>query len=156
MKVTPIDETEYKSRNLWPSGIYPCTIIECEEGVSKNDNSFFKCKVQLFNNEGHTKNIFYYMLADGKAAWQLRAGAEAFNLLEKYRAGEIDADDFVGLSAYARVGQEEGDGQYEPKNVIKEFKLSAPGGKTASAQPAKRKLAVAGGGINGLDDDIPW
>lgn len=157
MKFTPISEQEYNNRNVWPAGVYPCTILNCEEGKSKNTNDgYFKCKVQLYNTDGGTTNVFYYMMAEGKAAWQLRAGAETFGLLDKYDAGSIDAADFEMREGYATVGIQEETAEYPAKNIIKAFRKDAPKGVAAPVvKPAPKKAPVSAGSFDDLMDDIP-
>jgi hypothetical protein len=161
MKITPIDENEYSSRNLWADGVYPCSIVECEEGASKKTGAaFFKMKVQLFNEENQSTNLFYYMMAEGNAAWQLRAGVEALGLLDNYRAGEISADDFYQKTAYAFVGHQSATDQYPAKNIIKGFRADPPANKTSApvkpaqkVQQLQKKQSV--GSFDDLMDDIP-
>lgn len=123
-----MSEREYKESrsNIWPAGTYPCEIIKCDEKVSKSGNKMFECVVKLYNDQGHTTNVFSYLIAEGRAAWQLRSAAESFGLLDKYNAGDLDDLDFHGRSAYAVVGIQKATDEYPEKNVIKSFKAAAP------------------------------
>lgn len=156
MKVAPVDEKEYSMRNVWPKGVYPCTVAKCEEGASKKSGDpFFKCEVQIFNDAGNYRTVTSYIMGAGKAAWQLRSAAEAFNVLEKYRAGELTTHDIEGKNAYAKVGVEEDEsGQYGPKNIIREFTAKPPKSKATDGASAP-----SGHPVNDeppLDDSIPF
>jgi hypothetical protein len=154
MLIQPVDETEYVMRNVWPKGTYPCTIVKAEEGNSqKTGDPFFKCEVQVFHSNGGFKTITTYVMAAGKAAWQLRSAAEAFGVLEKYRAGGVDAIDFEGKNAFAKLGIEEDEtGQYPPKNTIREFTSKPPKSKaTNNDGPPPGHPAAAD-----MDDTIPF
>lgn len=155
MKVSPVDEKEYAMRNVWPKGVYPCHIAKAEEGNSqKSGDPFFKCEVQIFHDNGGYRTVTAYIMAAGKAAWQLRSAAEAFGVLDKYRAGGIDAHDLEGKSAFAKVGIEEDEkGQYPPKNIIREFTNKPPKSKTVAANhepPPGHPAAEM------VSDDIPF
>lgn len=155
MKVAPIDEKEYSMRNTWQKGVYPCTIVKCEEGNSKKSGDpFFKCEVHIFNENGNFRTITTYVMAAGKAAWQLRSAVEAFGVLEKYKAGGVESYDFEGRSAFAKVGIEEDEsGQYEPKNIIREFTNKAPKAKEVSQTPPANHPVIE---TPMLNDDIPF
>lgn len=152
MRFEPISDTDYqKSQTFtpWPAGKYACSIFECEEQVSKAGNPMFKCNVEIVNNAGHSRKVYCYLIAEGEAAWQLRAASEAFGLLEKYKAGELSPIDFEMLGAMAIVGIQPAKGEYQAKNIIKRFEPM----ENQSA-PAVRQEKKAG--IDTLDDDIPW
>lgn len=155
MKITPMDEKEYSMRNVWPKGVYPCTVVKCEEGVGKNSGSpFFKCETHIFNENGNFRTVTTYVMAGGKAGWQIRSAAEAFNVLDQYRAGELATHDLEGRSAFAKVGIEEDEsGQYEPKNIIREFTNKAPKSKEPSATPPSDHPVNT---VPMINDDIPF
>lgn len=154
MKINPISDKEYqesRSFSVWPVGDYPCEIIKCTEKQSKSGNNMFECLVKVFNDKGHSTNIFSYLIADGKAAWTLRSAAEAFGMLEQYKSGEISDVELLGATAYAHVVIKKADGQYPEKNIIQYFKAGDSELKQAKQNVSGKKLSS----FDDLDDDIP-
>lgn len=153
MNFTPINEEEYVMRNVWPKGWYPCTVQTCEEGTSQKGNSFLKCEIDVYSATGAFKRITNYIMVDGKAAWQLRAAAEAFGLLEQYRAGALQSHEMVGKSAFVKVGiDEDKTGQYPPKNVISDYRDKLP----KKAEQANVTANVNDQPSTDIDDNLPF
>lgn len=157
-KFTPVDETEYRQRNVLLAGWYPATISDapdgCVEKLSKNGNLMFETKFQVFTENGSMRMLTSYIMADGKAAFQLRSAAEAFDVLEQYKAGTLSEEDMKGKSGYVKVAvQSDPDGVYDDKNVIRDFKKSAPGTIKASDVPKPTSTNKAS---EDLDDGIPF
>lgn len=154
MKFTPMSDADYnQSRsNTFPAGTYPCEIIKCEEKVSKQGNKMFETIVKIYDDSGRTTNVFCYLIAEGKAAWQLRAAAEELGVLDKYNAGELEDVDILGLESYAVVGIQKSEG-YADKNIIKSFKANG-GEKKASPAVKQKPISQSKGNFDDLDDDI--
>jgi dolichyl-phosphate-mannose--protein O-mannosyl transferase len=91
-----------------PKAKYPCTIVKCEDTKSqKTGDAMFIATVHIFNESGGYRIVTAYTMGEGNAEWQLRSAAEAFNVLESYKMGSINAHDLEGKSAFAKVGIEE-------------------------------------------------
>lgn len=159
-KFEPIDEKEYKARNTWPAGWYSATISDapdgCTERMSNSGNMMFETKIQVFNEDGKMRLITAYILAEGKAAFQLRSAAEAFGVLDEYRAGTLTEDDLKGKSGYVKLGiQIDKDGVYPDKNVIADYKKTMPG--TVKAEDIKKpKPQTKKQTEDDLSDNIPF
>lgn len=170
-KFTPMDDTAYNDhkreqamRFVWPAGWYEATVSDAEDGcterVSNAGNLMFETKFQVFNSEGKMKKITAYVMADGKTAFQLRACAEAFGVLDEYKAGTLSEDDLKGKSGFVKLSVEtDPTGTYEPKNVIKDYKNALPG-TVARPVTEKRKYEIktskADVKPDDLDDSIPF
>ena len=162
-KFTPIDEAEYRARNVWPAGWYSATISDapdgCIERLSSNGNMMFETNFIVYNDEGKHRTVKAYILAEGKAAFQLRSAAEAFGVLDEYRAGSLGEDDLKGKSAFVKLGtQSDPNGTYPDKNVILDYKMTLPGKVSASdvkasmpkEKPSKEKTEQV------IDDSVPF
>jgi hypothetical protein len=153
MQFTPMNEDQYAMRNVWPKGWYACEVAKCEEGKSKKGNSYFKCDTIIFNEKGQQKYVTTYLIAEGEAAWQLRSAAEAFGLLEQYRAGVLAPHDLIGRKAFAKVGIEHDDtGQYDPKNKISDYRDQLP----KKLAEKDNHTSSGSGSAPELNDDIPF
>ncbi|MBZ5673690.1 MAG: hypothetical protein LAP61_05530 [Acidobacteriia bacterium] len=131
MSYQPIDEKEYAMRNVWPKGWYGATVVTAADSVveqtSAKGNVMFKTQIDVYNQSGAFKRITCYIIASGQAAWQLRSAAEAFGVLDQYRAGTLRPDDLKGRSGFVKLGIDEDEtGQYEPKNVIADYRKELP------------------------------
>jgi hypothetical protein len=158
-KFVPMNETDYHARNTWPTGWYPATIIDCLERLSKNDNLMFETNFEIYNDDNKKIFVRAFIMADGKAAFQLRTAAEAFGVLDKYKDATLTEDDFKGRSGYVKLGvQVDKDGNYPDKNVITDYRKTIPGKVTAesvaAAMPAKKMTAKETAAS--ISDDIPF
>lgn len=153
MQFTPIDEKEYAMRDVWPSGWYAATIGDAPtsviEKISKSGNNMFQVNLIVYGENGGFKLLTAYIMADGKAAFQLREAAEAFGVLEQYREGKLTAEDLKGKSGYVKLGIEEDlTGQYKPKNKIVSYRAELP--KNAVTPKVDANAPLLG------DDEIPF
>lgn len=155
-KYTPVDETEYKERNLWPAGWYAATVIDSIERLSSNNNLMFETKFEVYNEAGSKRFITSYILAEGKAAFQLRTAAEALDVLDKYKDATLNEEDLKGRNCFVKLSvQEDKTGTYPPKNAIVDYKKSMPGTVKASDLP-KVKPKTKKETEEDLGDNIPF
>lgn len=153
-KFTPVSESDYAARNVWPAGWYAAEITESTERLSQNGNLMFETKFQVFNDDGKHRLITGYVMVDGKAAFQMRACAEAFGVLDEYKAGTLSETDLVGKSGYVKlVVEHDANGTYPDKNKIADYKKSMPG--TISAKDVPKPTSTAPSSKD-LDDSIPF
>lgn len=147
MKFQPKTERELVEENLLPKGVYDCEIARALDKVSKNSNEMIELSLQIFTDEGRTFFVTDYLLES--MGLKLYRAAEAFGLLDKYDAGMLIADDFIGRTGKCKVGiQSDKSGRYPDKNVIIDYlKPQAAGvGTLGAPAPAPAKL----------DDEIPF
>jgi len=159
-KFTPVDETEYKQRNVWPAGFYAATVSDapdgCVEKLSKNGNLMFETMFLVYNDDGKMRQIKTWIMADGKAAFQLRTAAEALDVLEVYKAGTLNEENLKGRSCFVKLAIEsDPNGVYDDKNVIRDFKKHVPGKVTAADLPKVEPKTAAETAAD-LDDSIPF
>ena len=148
-KFTPVSENDYaehqkeqKLRFVWPIGWYSAMISDapdgCTEGLGSSGNMYFKTIFIVYNDEGKEKKVFNYVMAEGKAAFQLRSLAEAVGALDEYKAGILDEDTLKGKTCFVKLGLEKDEnGKYDPKNIITQFATTLPG-KEKSLAPGKK------------------
>jgi len=61
-------------------GWYPSEVVEATEKLSSNGNMMFETKFKVFADNGSFRLLTSYIMATGKAAFQLRSFAEGFDL----------------------------------------------------------------------------
>ncbi len=160
-KYTPVDEEQYATRNILAPGWYPATISNapdgCVERLSSNGNLMFETKFQVFKDDGSFRLITAYVMAEGKAAYQLRSCAEAFGVLEEYKAGNLSEEDLKGKNGYVKVVTDiDKDGLYPDKNKIADFRKSMPGTVSAKDLPKFKPMKSKKEAEADLDDSIPF
>lgn len=148
MRFEPKSETEVAAGQLLPPGTYDFEISAATEEVSKAGNDMIKLKLHVYTQDGGRTTIFDYLME--KIAYKLRHAAFACNLGDKYEAGMLEADDFVGRSGRVKLNiQKDKAGQYPDRNNIADYMVEEGG--SAAPKPAPRAMATAD-----LDDEIPF
>lgn len=118
MNFQPASEDEIMASEVWPPGVYDFSIIGAEEKLSASrGNPMIEVTIAISKN-GLNRIVRDYLLAQRKE--QLMNAAKACDLLDKYRAGSLGADDFVGKSGSLRLGTQRSK-NYPSKNVVLEY-----------------------------------
>jgi hypothetical protein len=95
MRFQPPSEAEIEARKLWPKGVYPFEIFDAEEKLSASKgNPMIELKVKLGRRDGATRIVKDYLMVQRPE--KLMNAAKACGVIEKYHAGLLAADDFVG------------------------------------------------------------
>lgn len=142
MKVTPKTDKQISEANLMPGGIYDFEIGTATDEVSKSGNEMIKVDLTVFDAQGNKRFIFDYLL--DAVAFKIKHAAEACGLLDKYEAGLIVAEDFIGKSGKVKIKiQKDKTGQYADKNVVADYVVDKDPKETKSVTKE-------------LDDSIPF
>jgi hypothetical protein len=153
MKFDPNAATEaprQTSFEPFPAGFYDFEVETAEEAVSRAGNEMLKLKVLIFNDAGHKRVVFEYLLSN--QTWKIKAFAEAVGALDAYERGELEAEMMAGRTGRAKVGIEPAQNGYEAKNKV----VAYIAGKAAPA-PSRRTLEMASQAkAHDLDDSIPF
>lgn len=108
MRVTSRSEDEAKrvsKRKVLKPGWYPAEFKEVTEKVSKNDNEMLECGLLVTDTNGDQFPVTDWLVeaAGGAGAAKLRSAVVAVDALERYEAGEIGAEDFVGRRVEVKI-----------------------------------------------------
>ena len=148
MKVQPKSESDIALANLIPDGVYPFEVLEAKETRSTKGNDMTALKVNVVHADGE-KVIFDYLVSIDSMAYKIRHFAESIGMLAEYEAGDLPAEQMVGRTGSAKVGNQPAQGGYDAKNVIKDYIKGLPSAeKTAKAHKAAAEVLQ--------DDDIPF
>jgi hypothetical protein len=118
MRFNPSTEDEIEARAVWARGVYPFRIVDAEEGVSAAGNEMIEVKIEITKRDGQRRIIRDYLLAKRPA--KLLHAATVCGLIEKYEAGEVDAEDFIGKSGNLKLGIQTSK-QWPTKNVVSDY-----------------------------------
>jgi hypothetical protein len=160
MKFTPKTEEELQAEDLLAEGIYPFTILECEETVSKSQKNagqpMLKVKINVHGDDGYDYHVYDYV-ADWFMAHKFRHFFYAINRPGMYEAGFVTAQDLIGLTGYASIGiqKPKPGSQYGPKNVVTDYSVKSETAP-AAAPEAQKSSATASTPTTAQDDDVPF
>lgn len=141
MKFSPKSADEVNSFKLLPPGTYNAEIGTAEDKVSAAGNEMIKVDLSVYDSNGKVFYVFDYLLE--ALAYKLRHAAEACSLLDKYEAGNLMADDFIGKCCKVKIKIDKAkEPQYSDKNSVVDYVID------------KEKQPV--GKPEDIDDSIPW
>lgn len=141
-------KTEDEVRNLLPDGDYNFECIEAIETTSSKGNEMVVLRLNVFHGN-RTLEIRDYIVE--KMAHKLRHFCYSVGLEQEYEAGEVQAVECEGRRGVARIRQEEGDSQYPPKNIVKDYVAASRNGDTIP-----KEAPVYTGPSVPKDQDIPF
>ena len=148
MRFNPRSEQELAQMGLLPEGEYDYSVIEAKDSLSKaSGKEMVEMKIAVWDKEGREHVMFDYLIES--MGHKLRHFCEANNLLDKYTAGEIHANDCRGKQGKVFIIIQKGKpnpngGYYPDRNSVKDYAIHETLG-----QPVK----VAD---NYLNDEIPF
>jgi len=124
MQFTPRSAKEIAEAQLWPKAKYPFEVVKAEPAKSGPKSKvpgtpFIKLNVQIWNTSGASRYVNGILHPNMEA--QLRNFCEATGLMDKYESGSLSAEDCVGKAGVLKLGIEDDNNGYPPKNVIKDF-----------------------------------
>jgi hypothetical protein len=147
MRFTPKTEDQIQAESLFPDGEYDFQCIDAVDKVSQSGNEMIAVKLQVYSDDGRQTFVNDYLME--KMLYKLLRFCQWGNLAAKYEAGELTADDCIGVSGRVLLKKEEQEG-YKPKNAVKNYAKRGEGDE-AKAKPARKSHEVVG-----PQDDIPF
>lgn len=153
MQVSPKTEKEIMEANLWPVGEYSFEIITATEKVSSKSNEMMELKINVFNDNGHSRILFDYLMDTPTMAYKLRHCCEVTGLLEQYEQGTLLERDFDGKTGTLKLNiQKDKTGAYPDKNGVADY-ITENSAKPLDHQKTKASAYVP---EPDMDDEIPF
>jgi hypothetical protein len=119
MRFKPSTEDEIAAGKLWPKGFYAFQVIEAEEKVSASKgNPMIELTIELTRPDGTKRLVKDYLLPQRPE--KLLHAATTCGVQDKYFAGVLSEDDFVGKRGRLEIGLEKSK-DYPTKNVVKDY-----------------------------------
>lgn len=104
---------------VWPDAIYDFKIIGAKDDVSKaSNNEMIVIDLEIFDKERGTQVIRDYLLE--VIPLKLRYCVEVCGIADKYNAGLVTADDFLGKTGRVMIKEDRSPG-YNPKNAVNQY-----------------------------------
>jgi hypothetical protein len=119
MKFQPSTEEQIEANSNWDKGVYPFTILDAEEKKSRKGNPMIELKIEITRRDGAKRIVRDYLLAQRPA--KLLHAATVCDLWEKYRAGVLGGDDFVGKTGKLKLGIQRETGEWPRRNVVVDY-----------------------------------
>lgn len=122
MRFKPQSEEELNSFKLLDNGEYDFTVVYAEDKISEKGNEYIFMKLQVWDKEGRERLIFTN-LAFIKL---LKHFCDVTGLEDKYKTGEINAEDCLYKTGKVLIGFKPGEkkpegGYYPDKNIVEDY-----------------------------------
>lgn len=154
MNFKPKSKEELETMNLLKPGIYHFRVANAKDKTSKNGNEMIEITLEVYDNEGHSRTMFDYLLEampQKLFAFCTTTGMEHF-----YHQGGLTANDCIDKSAYVEISVQKGKpnpqgGDYPDKNEVKRY-MTKPATNSTPSVSAKKEV------VDGpeFDDGIPF
>jgi hypothetical protein len=119
MKFNPESQEEIAAKALWPKGVYAFEIVDAEEKLSATKNNpMIELRIQITRRDGATRFVRDYLLE--QRAEKLLHAATTCGVKDKYDAGVLSEDDFIGKCGRLELGIQKSK-DYPPKNVVRDY-----------------------------------
>lgn len=152
MKFTPKSDKELAEERLLPEGTYGFEISGGEDKTSKAGNDMIELTVRVFKPDGSFLLVTDYLME--AILYKVSHAAKACGLEDKYMAGSLSGQDFIGKTGELKLGiQKDKNGTYPDKNVVKDYivpkdgEAVVPKGSNKSAEQQKQDF---------INDSIPF
>ncbi len=124
MKFTPKTNEELSSIGLIKDGVYNFDVLEASDETSKSGNDMIKIKLGLWDERGVMRVIYDYLLE--AMPHKLIHFCESTVGIDKYKSGELTAEDCVNKSGKVHITIEKGKekpegGLYPDRNSVKDY-----------------------------------
>jgi len=116
MRVSGRSEEAIRKSMLLPAGEYEARVVGVSNKPSNSGAEMITLTLQIINENGKSFLVIDRFVASMEL--KVLSAAQAFGLMEKYNAQDIDAEDFSGKAAIAAIEIEEASGKYPAKNVV--------------------------------------
>lgn len=116
-----------QNRALLPDGIYPFTVKDFEQKISKSGNEMLQVRLGVIDKDGSERNIIDYLVATDQMMFKLKHFCDTIGFEKEYAKGQFEPSKCVGRSGKATIGIQkggakmDGSGYYADKNNIKDY-----------------------------------
>jgi hypothetical protein len=139
-------EDQIREEMLLPEGEYGFEVISSQDKISKNGNAMIAVELGVFNKDGGMRKVKDYLLAS--FAFKLRHFCDCVGLLPQYQSGSLCAEDCQGRTGTCKVVVKAAEGNYPPKNEIKDYVIRP-------AKPLEGK-AQSNAAVKTEEDNLPF
>jgi len=104
MNFEPLTDEQIDLQGLMPEGFYPFEVINAEEKISNSGNPMIALKLKVWDADGKERGMLDWIMPS--FARKLKHFCKITDMLDKYSAGTLLAEDCEGKSGHLRVANE--------------------------------------------------
>jgi hypothetical protein len=120
MRFTPVSEEQ--AAGVWPKGEYDALVTEAVEKTSKSSNNpMIELTVLVYGPEGKEKSIRDWLVSTDGGQAKIQRFCKSAGLWDMYQAGELSAEACKDVTVKVKLGADEGDDEYPPRNNIRDY-----------------------------------
>lgn len=136
MRFTPVSEET--AAGVWPKGEYDALVTEAVEKTSKKDNPMIELTLTVYGPEGKEKSIRDWLVSTDGGQAKIQRFCKSAGLWEMYQAGELSSDSCKDANVVVKLGCDDGDDEYPPRNNIRDYMP-----KTLAPKPEPELVGVS-------------
>lgn len=142
MQFQPKTDQQLADEAMLPEGEYDFTIDKATDTVSKTSGQpMIAVEMTIFSDRGDRKIKDWLM---EKMAWKLKHFAASVGMGQAYENGALDAQALVGRSGKLKLKKGKANGDFAPRNEVKDYVVPGDAPATTPAANAVPKSAPAG------------
>lgn len=161
MRFTPVSEEV--AAGCFPKGEYDAVVTKAEQKVSKKGNDMIELELTVYGPAGAEATVKDWILSNDTGAYKLQRFCKSSGQWDLYQAGEISADHCLNQNVTVKLGIQDDNADFPPRNKIVDYmprKLdSKPSSELQGVDPAKQRAAGTGRADPTkppTSDDIPF
>jgi hypothetical protein len=153
----PKTEKELASENLLPVGEYDFEVLGAANKTSQRTGAqMIELKVGVYLPTGAVRFVNDNLVFVDKAIFKISQFCKCTGLYERYKAGQLDAEDCKGRSGKLKLGIEP-EGEYPAKNKVSSYVIPKEFRKPEQAQSVKIETPAAlTNAAPEVEDDVPF
>jgi hypothetical protein len=120
MRFNPVSEED--AAGVLPKGEYAAVVSKATEKTSKaSGNPMIELDLTVYAKDGKEKFVRDWLVCTDGGQAKIQRFCKAINQWNTYQAGELSAATCEGANVIVKLGVEEGDGEYPPKNSVRDY-----------------------------------
>jgi hypothetical protein len=142
---------------LLPAGTYDFEVISAEDKISSKGNPMMEVKLKIWTSTGAVRMVTDYLMES--MGFKLIHFAGEIGMAAEYMNGNLDPQDVVGKCGKVQLRVDEADGNFPPKNSVKDYgepKPKAPKAKPSEMKVEKEKIKPKEPAVFDPADDVPF
>jgi len=142
MRFTPMSEED--AQGCFPKGEYDALVTKALDKVSKSSgNEMIELELTVYGPGGKERLVRDWLVNTDGGQAKIQRFCRAVDKWETYLAGELTSATCLDANVCVKLAVEEGDGQYPPKNTVRDY---LPSKTVAIPEPPGK----SNGGMHGV------
>jgi hypothetical protein len=140
---TPKSDSELNAERLLPDGEYGFEILGAENKRFGTGSEGIALKVGVYLPTGACRFVNDNLVFTDKAMFKVSQFCKCVGLYERYKAGQLDAEDCKGRTGRCKLATEP-EGEFQAKNKVSSYIVpKSANGEPKRSQPQSAKVETA-------------